>query len=99
MSQALQKYEKLEKIGEGLTDYIYCLLGTYGKVYKAKNRETHEVVALKRVRLEDDDEGIPSSAFREICLLKELKHRNIVRYCCIHLGIPNFIISGCMMFL
>ncbi|KAL5972235.1 Cyclin-dependent-like kinase 5 [Taenia solium] len=69
MSQALQKYEKLEKIGEG----------TYGKVYKAKNRETHEVVALKRVRLEDDDEGIPSSAFREICLLKELKHRNIVR--------------------
>lgn len=69
MSQALQKYEKLEKIGEG----------TYGKVYKAKNRETHEIVALKRVRLEDDDEGIPSSAFREICLLKELKHRNIVR--------------------
>lgn len=48
-------------------------------MYKAKNRETHEVVALKRVRLEDDDEGIPSSAFREICLLKELKHRNIVR--------------------
>ncbi|VDN13259.1 unnamed protein product [Dibothriocephalus latus] len=69
MTQALQKYEKLEKIGEG----------TYGKVYKAKNRETHEVVALKRVRLEDDEEGIPSSAFREICLLKELKHRNIVR--------------------
>ncbi|VDP98021.1 unnamed protein product [Trichobilharzia regenti] len=51
---------------------------TYGKVYKARNRETHEVVALKRVRLENDDEGIPSSAFREICLLKELKHKNIV---------------------
>ncbi|KAK6166019.1 cyclin-dependent kinase 5 [Patella vulgata] len=65
----MQAYEKLEKIGEG----------TYGTVFKAKNRETHEIVALKRVRLDDDDEGVPSSALREICLLKELKHTNIVR--------------------
>ncbi|NXT29623.1 CDK5 kinase, partial [Syrrhaptes paradoxus] len=65
----MQKYEKLEKIGEG----------TYGTVFKAKNRETHEIVALKRVRLDDDDEGVPSSALREICLLKELKHKNIPR--------------------
>uniref|UniRef100_A0A0M3HKZ8 Cell division protein kinase 5 n=1 Tax=Ascaris lumbricoides TaxID=6252 RepID=A0A0M3HKZ8_ASCLU len=53
--------------------------GTYGTVFKAKNRETQEIVALKRVRLDDDDEGVPSSALREICLLKELKHENIVR--------------------
>ncbi|VDP33750.1 unnamed protein product, partial [Soboliphyme baturini] len=52
---------------------------TYGTVFKAKNRESHEIVALKRVRLDDDDEGVPSSALREICLLKELKHPNIVR--------------------
>ncbi|XP_065200041.1 cyclin-dependent kinase 5 homolog isoform X2 [Planococcus citri] len=65
----MQKYEKLEKIGEG----------TYGTVFKAKNRETLEIVAMKRVRLDDDDEGVPSSALREICLLKELKHKNIVR--------------------
>jgi len=65
----MQKYEKLEKIGEG----------TYGTVFKAKNKETQEIVALKRVRLDDDDEGVPSSALREICLLKELKHKNIVR--------------------
>lgn len=32
------------------------LIGTYGTVFKAKNRETHEIVALKRVRLDDDDE-------------------------------------------
>lgn len=32
------------------------LVGTYGTVFKAKNRETHEIVALKRVRLDDDDE-------------------------------------------
>ncbi|XP_023320500.1 cyclin-dependent-like kinase 5 [Eurytemora carolleeae] len=47
-------------------------------VLYAKNRETGEIVALKRVRLDDDDEGVPSSALREICLLKELKHKNIV---------------------
>jgi len=63
------KYEKLEKIGEG----------TYGTVFKAKHKDTMEIVALKRVRLDEDDEGIPSSALREICLLKELKHKNIVR--------------------
>ncbi|XP_014785734.1 cyclin-dependent-like kinase 5 isoform X2 [Octopus bimaculoides] len=55
------------------------LISTYGTVYKAKNRDSHEIVALKRVRLDDDDEGVPSSALREICLLKELKHKNIVR--------------------
>ena len=32
------------------------LAGTYGTVFKAKNREMHEIVALKRVRLDDDDE-------------------------------------------
>lgn len=34
----------------------FVYLGTYGTVFKAKNRETHEIVALKRVRLDDDDE-------------------------------------------
>lgn len=58
--KTMQKYEKLEKIGEG----------TYGTVFKGRNRETMEIVALKRVRLDEDDEGVPSSALREICLLK-----------------------------
>lgn len=49
---AMQKYEKLEKIGEG----------TYGTVFKAKNRETMEIVALKRVRLDDEDEVIKNQS-------------------------------------
>lgn len=65
----LEKYSKIEKLGEG----------TYGVVYKAKNRDTDEIVALKRIRLESEDEGVPCTAIREISLLKELKHRNIVR--------------------
>ncbi|KUF76563.1 Cyclin-dependent kinase 5 [Phytophthora nicotianae] len=65
----MERYQKLEKIGEG----------TYGVVYKAKDRVTGEVIALKKIRLEAEDEGIPSTAIREISLLKELQHCNIVR--------------------
>ena len=37
-----------------------------------------QTVALKKIRLETDDEGVPSTAIREISLLKELDHPNIV---------------------
>ncbi|MGH0172860.1 UNVERIFIED_CONTAM: hypothetical protein FKN15_071417 [Acipenser sinensis] len=53
----MQKYEKLEKIGEVNQLFVSLFTGTYGTVFKAKNRETHEIVALKRVRLDDDDEN------------------------------------------
>mmetsp|Transcript_26425 Transcript_26425/g.57942 ORF Transcript_26425/g.57942 Transcript_26425/m.57942 type:complete len:309 (+) Transcript_26425:293-1219(+) len=65
----MERYQKIEKIGEG----------TYGVVYKAKDRVTGEIIALKKIRLEAEDEGIPSTAIREISLLKELQHQNIVR--------------------
>lgn len=65
----MERYQKLEKIGEG----------TYGVVYKAKDRVSETIIALKRIRLEAEDEGIPSTAIREISLLKELRHPNIVR--------------------
>ena len=48
-------------------------------VYKARNRSNDDIVALKRIRLEQEEEGVPSTAIREISLLKELKHANIVR--------------------
>ena len=67
-SAETERYQKLEKLGEG----------TYGVVYKAKDRNTGEVVALKKIRLEKEDDGVPSTAIREISLLKGLKHPNIV---------------------
>jgi len=65
----LAKYLKLEKLGEG----------TYGVVYKAKERDTDRTVALKKMRLDGEDEGVPSTAIREISLLRELRHINVVR--------------------
>eukprot|EP00998_Keelungia_sp_KM082_P006495 NODE_2740_length_1001_cov_59.315789_g2720_i0.p2 GENE.NODE_2740_length_1001_cov_59.315789_g2720_i0~~NODE_2740_length_1001_cov_59.315789_g2720_i0.p2 ORF type:complete len:307 (-),score=101.66 NODE_2740_length_1001_cov_59.315789_g2720_i0:80-961(-) len=63
------KYRKIEKIGEG----------TYGVVFKAEDRRTGQLVALKKIRLEAEEEGVPSTAIREISILKELHHPNVVR--------------------
>ena len=67
-SNKLNKYLKLEKIGEG----------TYGIVYKAQNTITGQFVALKKIRCESKDEGTPSTAVREISILKQISHNNIV---------------------
>ncbi|KAJ6871688.1 LOW QUALITY PROTEIN: cell division control protein 2 [Populus alba x Populus x berolinensis] len=58
----MEKYEKLEKVGEG----------TYGKVYKAKDKLTGQLVALKKTRLQMDEEGVPPTALREVSLLQML---------------------------
>ncbi|KAK4883458.1 hypothetical protein RN001_006777 [Aquatica leii] len=57
--------------------------GTYGIVYKAKDKITGKLVALKKIKLEKftnrgESEGIPSTALREISLLKGLRHSNII---------------------
>eukprot|EP01017_Pseudomicrothorax_dubius_P002192 TRINITY_DN0_c914_g1_i5.p1 TRINITY_DN0_c914_g1~~TRINITY_DN0_c914_g1_i5.p1 ORF type:complete len:307 (+),score=87.75 TRINITY_DN0_c914_g1_i5:50-970(+) len=69
MKSKIDRYEKLEKLGEG----------TYGVVYKARDKQTKDIYAIKKIRLESEEEGIPSTAIREIALLKELQHPNIVR--------------------
>lgn len=56
------RYEKIDKVGEG----------TYGEVYRAKDLHNNEIVALKKIKLENEDEGVPSTALREISILKEL---------------------------
>ncbi|PSR90406.1 kinase-like domain-containing protein [Coniella lustricola] len=63
----LSSFQQLEKLGEG----------TYATVFKGRNRQTGEFVALKEIHL-DSEEGTPSTAIREISLMKELKHENIV---------------------
>lgn len=50
----MDDFLKIEKIGEG----------TYGVVYKGKNKLTGQFVAMKKIRLESEDEGIPSTAIR-----------------------------------
>lgn len=55
------------------------LAGTYGVVYKGRHKTTGQVVAMKKIRLESEEEGVPSTAVREVSLLQELKHPNVVR--------------------
>lgn len=63
------RFEKQKKIGEG----------TYGVVYQAFDRQENRVVALKKIRLDCDDEGIPSTTIREIAILRGLHHVNVIR--------------------
>ena len=67
---AMEAFEKLEKVGEG----------TYGKVYRAREKATGKIVALKKTRLHEDDEGVPPTTLREISLLRMLsRDPHIVR--------------------
>ncbi|KAF9104194.1 kinase subunit of RNA polymerase II carboxy-terminal domain kinase I [Mortierella sp. AM989] len=61
-------YERVGQVGEG----------TYGKVYKARNKQTGEYVALKRIRMETEKDGFPITAMREIKLLQSLNHRHVI---------------------
>lgn len=70
MQNELDNYTKIQKIGEG----------TYGVVYKASVKSDGSIVALKKIRLDHEDEGIPSTALREMSILRELDHENIVKY-------------------
>lgn len=61
-------FEFIAQIGEG----------TYGQVYKARDKRAGVLVALKKVRLENEKEGFPVTAVREIKILRQLNHKNIV---------------------
>ena len=60
-------YQKIEKLGSG----------AYGTVYKALMKKNQKIVAIKRIKINLDSEGIPSSALREISILRNLRHENI----------------------
>lgn len=52
--------------------------GTFGEVFKAYDGETDEYVALKKIKMRDEKEGFPITAIREIKLLRDLNHENII---------------------
>ena len=66
--RCIDAFEILSQIGEG----------TYGKVYKARDTASEEIVALKMVRTDNEREGFPITAVREIKILKQLCHENII---------------------
>ncbi|CAJ1971202.1 unnamed protein product [Sphenostylis stenocarpa] len=68
-SRSVDCFEKLEQIGEG----------TYGQVYMAKEIKTGEIVALKKIRMDNEREGFPITAIREIKILKKLHHENVIK--------------------
>jgi len=67
-TRSVSEFEKLNRVGEG----------TYGIVYRARDTKTNELVALKRVRMEKEKDGLPVSGLREISILMSCKHENIV---------------------
>lgn len=61
-------FEKKAKVGEG----------TYGSVFVAKDKKSGDIVALKRINTEQEENGFPITALREVKILKALHHVNIV---------------------
>ncbi|KAK6187652.1 hypothetical protein SNE40_005631 [Patella caerulea] len=64
----MEKYDRISKIGEG----------SYGLVFKCRNKETGQLVAIKKFVESEDDPLIRKIAMREIRMLKQLKHNNLV---------------------
>ena len=66
--RSVEEFECLNRIEEG----------TYGVVYRAKDKKTNEYVALKRLKMEKEREGFPITSLREIDTLLKAQHPNVV---------------------
>ncbi|KAK7867040.1 hypothetical protein R5R35_005681 [Gryllus longicercus] len=66
--RSVEEFQCLNRIEEG----------TYGVVYRARDKRTNEVVALKRLKMEKEKEGFPITSLREINTLLKAQHPNIV---------------------
>ena len=66
--RSVDEFERLNKIDES----------TYGVVYRAKNKKTGEIVALKKVKMEKERDGFPMTSLREINVLLSFHHQSVV---------------------
>ncbi|XP_044260235.1 cyclin-dependent kinase 11B-like isoform X2 [Tribolium madens] len=66
--RSVEEFQCLNRIEEG----------TYGVVYRAKDKRTEDIVALKRLKMEKEKEGFPITSLREINTLLKGQHPNIV---------------------
>ena len=70
MTRTIAHYERIEQIGEG----------TYGQVYRARCKDTNQIVAMKKIRVHHGGYwGMPPTVIREIKILKRLRHPNLVQ--------------------
>lgn len=77
-----EKYEHQQVIG----------VGVYGTVYKARDRQTDRVVAIKKLKIEEDyGQGVPANVIREVVCLRDFSHPNIVEFLDIHItGVQDY---------
>lgn len=66
--RSVENYEKLNRLAEG----------SYGVVYRARDRGTGEIVALKKLKLDQERNGFPITSLREVYTLLLAKHPHIV---------------------
>lgn len=65
--RSIDEYEPLNKIDEG----------SYGIVFRAREKDTGKIFAIKKVKLEREKEGFPITALREIYLMMKIRHENV----------------------
>ena len=68
-ARSVYSYERLNQIEEG----------SYGVVFRAREKATRDIVALKKLKLEEEKNGFPITALREIRALMSCRHENVVR--------------------
>jgi cell division cycle 2-like protein len=61
-------YERLNHIEEG----------SYGVVFRARDKETGDIVAIKKLKLDEEKNGFPITSLREVMALMVCKHENVV---------------------
>jgi len=76
-----QRYEKIQVIGNG----------TFGTVFKVRDRETQEIMAMKHLHLDAGDlcDGVPANVIREVSLLRDFDHPNIAQLHTIQINGPG----------